>query len=50
MPLVDTGFKGPLLSGTFGLILGRSSNYKKKTEVLPRVINLDFKGEIKNYD
>ena len=30
MQLVDTGFKGLLSSGTFGFIIGRSSNYKKK--------------------
>jgi hypothetical protein len=37
--LVDIGFKGPLSSGTFDLIIGRSLNYKKKFEVLPGIID-----------
>jgi dUTPase len=45
--LVDTGFKGPLSSGTFGLIIGRSLNYKKNFEVLPGIIDSDFQGEVK---
>ena len=47
MQLVDTGCKGPLSPGTFGLIIERSSNYKKKSKVLPGVIDSDFQGEVK---
>ena len=45
--LVDTGFKGPLFPGTFGLIIWRSSNCKKKFEALPGVIDSDFRGRQK---
>lgn len=46
--LADTGFKGPLSPGTFGFIIGRSSNYKKNLEVLPGAIEYsDFQGKVK---
>nr|NP_955563.1 p14 NC [Mouse mammary tumor virus] len=45
--LVPTLVKGTLPEGTTGLIIGRSSNYKKGLEVLPGVIDSDFQGEIK---
>jgi dUTPase len=47
MQLEDTGLKGSLSFGTFCLIIGRSSNYKKKFGVLPGVIDSDFQGEAK---
>lgn len=45
--LVPTLVKGTLPKGTTGLIIGRSSNYKKRLEVLPGVIDSDFQGKIK---
>lgn len=46
--LVDREFKGPSSPGTIGLIIGRSSNYKKKKiEVLHGVIDSNFQGEVK---
>ena len=39
--------KGPLPSRTFGLIIGRSSNYRKNFEVIPGVIDEDSLAEIK---
>ena len=45
--LINTKVKGPLSPGTFGLIIGRSSNYKKNFDVLPGVIDADYEGEIK---
>lgn len=40
-------FKGPLPSRTFGLIIGRSSNYRKNFEVIPGVIDEDSLAGIK---
>lgn len=45
--LVPTSVKGTLPEGTTGLIIGRSSNYKRGLEVLPGVIDSDYQGEIK---
>lgn len=45
--LVPTAVKGTLPEGITGLIIGRSSNYKKGLEVLPGVIDSDSQGEIK---
>lgn len=45
--LIPTSVKGTLPEGVTGLLIGRSSNYKKGLEVLPGVINSDFSGEIK---
>lgn len=45
--LIPTAVKGTLPEGVTGLIIGRSSNYKKGLEVLPGVIDSDFQGEIK---
>ena len=45
--LVSTSTLGTLPQGTVGLIIGRSSNYKKNFEVLPGVIDSDSTGEIK---
>lgn len=42
-----TSTLGTLPQGTVGLIIGRSSNYKKNFEVLPGVIDSDSTGEIK---
>lgn len=38
---------GPILPGTVGLILGRSSITIKRFQVLPGVIDADYTGEIK---
>lgn len=43
----STGIFGPL-KGVFGLILGRSNSTMKGFQVFPRVIDQDYKGEIKN--
>ena len=45
--LVPTAVKGTLPEGITGLIVGRSSNYKKGLEVLPGVTDSDSQGEIK---
>lgn len=45
--LVPTAVLGTLPEGITGLLLGRSSNFKKGLEVLPGVIDSDSKGEIK---
>lgn len=44
---LNTGIFGPLPSGYFGLILGRSSSTMKGLQVLPGVVDQDFLGEIK---
>lgn len=45
--LVPTAVRGTLPEGVTGLLIGRSSNYKKGLEVLPGVIDADYQGEIK---
>lgn len=45
--LLPTGVKGPLPSGTWGLLLGRSSSTLKGLTVFPGVIDQDYTGEIK---
>lgn len=47
MYLIVTGIFGPLPKGFFELLLGRSSWTLKGVQVLPRVIDSDFHGEIK---
>lgn len=45
--LVPTAVRGTLPEGVTGLLIGRSSNYKKGLEGLPGVIDTDYQGEIK---
>lgn len=45
--IVPTGVQGQLLPQTVGLIIGRSSNYKKNFEVLPGIVDSDTEAEIK---
>lgn len=44
--LIPTGTQGQLLPQTVGLIIGRSSNYKKNFEVLPGIVDSDTEAEI----
>ena len=41
------GLFGPLLKGSMGILLGRSSATIKGLHVLPEVIDPDYTGEIK---
>lgn len=45
--LIPTSVLGVLPSRTVGLIIGRSSNYKKNFEVVPGIVDSDSLGEIK---
>jgi hypothetical protein len=45
--LISTSVSGTLPPGTVGLIIGRSSNFKKSFEVVPGVVDSDTLGEIK---
>lgn len=45
--LVSTFIKGQLLPQTIDRIIGRSSNYQKNFEVLPKIINTNTKNNIK---
>lgn len=47
MHLISTSVSGTLPPGTVGLIIGRSSNFKKSFEVVPGVVDSDTLGEIK---
>lgn len=41
-----TGIRGPLPLGTVGLVLGQSSLYSKGINVLTKVTDSDYQGEI----
>ena len=45
--LVPTNVWGPLQSGYFGLLKGRSSSALKGLNIIPGVIDADYQGEIK---
>ncbi|MCC0686456.1 hypothetical protein KGF39_19450, partial [Clostridioides sp. ZZV14-6345] len=42
-----TNVWGPLQSGYFGLLMGRSSSALKGLNIIPGVIDADYPGEIK---